>query len=46
MKDQLELVAAAGLLTGAAAILEHSTSLAFASAAVAFVIIGVWVERS
>jgi len=46
MKDHIELAAAAGLLTGAAAILEHSSRLAFAASAVAFVLVGVWVERS
>ena len=46
MKDHIEIAAAAGLLTGAAAILEHSTRLAFAASAVAFVLIGVWIERS
>lgn len=46
MSGHVELAAAAALLTGAAAILETSERLSFAAVAVAFVLIGVWIERT
>jgi hypothetical protein len=46
MSDHVELAAAAALLTAAAAILETSERLAFAAVAVAFVLVGVWIERT
>ena len=46
MRDHVELAAAGALLGGAAAILDTSERLAFAAVAVAFVLIGVWIERT
>lgn len=41
----VELSASAALLTGAAALAPNRPELAFMGAAVAFVIIGAWIQR-